>query len=153
MPPPNSPSSVAFRCQARMNAGLHMAGELKEATGAGNLFVILADIEITPVDEVEDQVKIHSRCFFHPSLVQCNQWSPTKSPAGSLIRTGMMKASSYAILLPQGPVIRCKSRNNPRPKLTKKPGASLCNDISRQTQVGSHCQIKVINHLGMSRRF
>jgi adenine-specific DNA-methyltransferase len=57
--------------KARMNADLHMAGELKN-TGKGNLFVIFGepDIEIIEVDgQFGDriQVKIHGVDVFHPN--------------------------------------------------------------------------------------
>jgi adenine-specific DNA-methyltransferase len=53
--------------KARMNADLHMAGELKN-TGAGNLFVIFGepDIDINEVDGGQIQVKIHGVDVFHP---------------------------------------------------------------------------------------
>ena len=59
--------------KARMNADLHMAGDLAN-TGKGNLFVIFGepDIEILPVDGEDPetgrvQVKIHGVDVFHPS--------------------------------------------------------------------------------------
>ena len=59
--------------KARMNADLHMAGDLKN-TGKGNLFVVFGepDIDILPVagDDAEDgqlQVKINGVDVFHPN--------------------------------------------------------------------------------------
>ena len=59
--------------QARMNADLHMAGDLKN-TGKGNLFVVFGepDIDIQPTtgDGAEDgqlQVKINGVDVFHPN--------------------------------------------------------------------------------------
>ena len=54
--------------QARMNADLHMAEDLKN-TGAGNLFVIFGepDIEIMPANTGKIQVKIHGVDVFHPN--------------------------------------------------------------------------------------
>ena len=59
--------------KARMNADLHMAGELKN-TGKGNLFVIFGepDIEIIPVQDNgaqarQIQVKVNGVDVFHPN--------------------------------------------------------------------------------------
>ena len=54
--------------QARMNADLHMAEDLKN-TGTGNLFVIFGepDIEIMPADAGKIRVKIHGVDVFHPN--------------------------------------------------------------------------------------
>ncbi|MCI0524761.1 MAG: site-specific DNA-methyltransferase, partial [Acidobacteria bacterium] len=54
--------------KARMNADLHMAGDLKN-TGKGNLFVIFGepDIEILPADGGQIQVKINGVDVFHPN--------------------------------------------------------------------------------------
>ena len=43
--------------KARMNADLHMAGELKN-TGQGNLFVIFGEPDIDVLDAGEDQIKV-----------------------------------------------------------------------------------------------
>ena len=59
--------------KARMNADLHMAGELK-STGKGNLFVIFGepDIDVLPADTDNAeagqlQVKINGVDVFHPN--------------------------------------------------------------------------------------
>ena len=55
--------------KARMNADLHMAGELKN-TGAGNLFVIFGEPDIEISDDLPDdqlQVKVNGVDVFHPS--------------------------------------------------------------------------------------
>ncbi|XSG77631.1 site-specific DNA-methyltransferase [Herpetosiphon llansteffanensis] len=53
--------------KARMNADLHMADTLKN-TGAGNLFVIFGepDITIKPAESQQIQVQIHGVDIFHP---------------------------------------------------------------------------------------
>ncbi len=53
--------------KARMNADLHMADTLKN-TGAGNLFVIFGepDITIKPAEGQQIQVQIHGVDIFHP---------------------------------------------------------------------------------------
>jgi len=54
--------------KARMNADLHMAGDLKN-TGKGNLFVVFGepDIEILPDDDGLFRVKVKGVDVFHPS--------------------------------------------------------------------------------------
>ena len=54
--------------KARMNADLHMAGDLKN-TGKGNLFVIFGepDIDILDADDDQIQVKINGVDVFHPN--------------------------------------------------------------------------------------
>jgi adenine-specific DNA-methyltransferase len=53
--------------KARMNADLHMAGELK-STGSGNLFVVFGepDLEIEPAGDGQIRVKINGVDVFHP---------------------------------------------------------------------------------------
>src|SRR5690606_17412052 len=54
--------------KARMNADLHMAGELKE-TDKANLFVIFGepDIDILEAGDEQIQVKINGVDVFHPN--------------------------------------------------------------------------------------
>ena len=54
--------------KARMNADLHMAGELKN-TGSGNLFVIFGEPDIDVVDSPDDQisVRLNGVDVFHPA--------------------------------------------------------------------------------------
>jgi adenine-specific DNA-methyltransferase len=54
--------------KARMNADLHMAGDLKN-TGKGNLFVIFGepDIDILPADKGQIRVKVNGVDVFHPN--------------------------------------------------------------------------------------
>jgi adenine-specific DNA-methyltransferase len=54
--------------KARMNADLHMAGDLKN-TGKGNLFVIFGepDIEILDAEDDQIQVKVNGVDVFHPN--------------------------------------------------------------------------------------
>ena len=68
--------------KARMNADLHMAGDLAN-TGKGNLFVIFGepDIEILPADGDDPetgrvQVKIHGVDVFHPSSGEVRSHGP-----------------------------------------------------------------------------
>jgi len=54
--------------KARMNADLHMSGDLKN-TGKGNLFVIFGepDIDIIPSDNGQIQVQVNGVDVFHPN--------------------------------------------------------------------------------------
>ena len=54
--------------QARMNADLHMADDLKN-TGKGNLFVIFGepDIDILPADAGQVRIKVNGVDVFHPN--------------------------------------------------------------------------------------
>ena len=68
--------------KARMNADLHMAGDLKN-TGKGNLFVIFGepDIEITPVQDNgakagQIQVKVNGVDVFHPNTGEIRSDGP-----------------------------------------------------------------------------
>ena len=90
--------------KARMNADLHMAGDLKN-TGKGNLFVIFGepDIDILPVEGDGDdgerfQVRINGVDVFHPnSRARSTVTARTASPAGSWTRTTTRRASSSAM--------------------------------------------------------
>ena len=68
--------------KARMNADLHMAGDLKN-TGKGNLFVIFGepDIEIVPVQDNgakagQIQVKVNGVDVFHPNTGEIRSDGP-----------------------------------------------------------------------------
>ena len=68
--------------KARMNADLHMAGDLKN-TGKGNLFVIFGepDIEIIPVQDNgtqarQIQVKVNGVDVFHPNTGEIRSDGP-----------------------------------------------------------------------------
>jgi adenine-specific DNA-methyltransferase len=63
--------------KARMNADLHMAGELKN-TGKGNLFVIFGepDIELLPEKDGRLRVKVNGVDVFHPSTGEVRSDGP-----------------------------------------------------------------------------
>jgi adenine-specific DNA-methyltransferase len=63
--------------KARMNADLHMAGELK-STGAGNLFVVFGepDIEIEQVGADQNRVKIKGVDVFKPQTGEIESGGP-----------------------------------------------------------------------------
>ena len=110
--------------KARMNADLHMAGELKN-TGKGNLFVIFGepDIDILDAGEGKIQVKINGVDVFHPTPAKSAAMVPTASPAGSLIQTTTKKASSSGMPTSSVPTTHTKLSKLPsRLKSTKKHG-------------------------------
>jgi adenine-specific DNA-methyltransferase len=63
--------------KARMNADLHMAGDLKN-TGKGNLFVIFGepDIDILPAEGGQIQVKVNGVDVFHPQTGEVRSDGP-----------------------------------------------------------------------------
>ena len=63
--------------KARMNADLHMAGELKN-TGNGNLFVIFGepDIDVLDADEGHIQVRVNGVDVFHPNTGEVRSDGP-----------------------------------------------------------------------------
>ena len=63
--------------KARMNADLHMAGELKN-TGNGNLFVIFGepDIDVLDSDDAQIQVRVNGVDVFHPNTGEVRSDGP-----------------------------------------------------------------------------
>ena len=63
--------------KARMNADLHMAGELKN-TGNGNLFVIFGepDIDVENLDDGQIQVRVNGVDVFHPNTGEVRSDGP-----------------------------------------------------------------------------
>ena len=63
--------------KARMNADLHMAGDLKN-TGKGNLFVIFGepDIDILDADDDQIQVRVNGVDVFHPNTGEVRSDGP-----------------------------------------------------------------------------
>ena len=63
--------------KARMNADLHMAGELKN-TGNGNLFVIFGepDIDVLDTDDGQLQVRVNGVDVFHPNTGEVRSDGP-----------------------------------------------------------------------------
>ena len=63
--------------KARMNADLHMAGDLKN-TGSGNLFVIFGepDIDILDADDDQIQVRVNGVDVFHPNTGEVRSDGP-----------------------------------------------------------------------------
>ena len=63
--------------KARMNADLHMAGELKN-TGNGNLFVIFGepDIDVLDAEDGQVQVRVNGVDVFHPNTGEVRSDGP-----------------------------------------------------------------------------
>ena len=63
--------------KARMNADLHMAGELKN-TGNGNLFVIFGepDIDVLDTNDGQVQVRVNGVDVFHPNTGEVRSDGP-----------------------------------------------------------------------------
>ena len=84
--------------KARMNADLHMAGELKN-TGNGNLFVIFGEPDIDILEAEDDQIQgAGQRRGRVPSQHrrECAATGRRGSPAGSSTPTTTRRASSSA---------------------------------------------------------
>ena len=83
--------------KARMNADLHMAGELRN-TGSGNLFVIFGEPDIDVLDCGDGQVQVRVKAWTcsTPTPARCAATGPTASPAGSSTPTTTRRVSSSA---------------------------------------------------------
>ncbi len=81
--------------KARMNADLHMAGDLKN-TGKGNLFVIFGepDIDVLEADTISFRLRSTAWTCFTLTAVKCKATAWTALPAGFWIPTTTKKASS-----------------------------------------------------------
>ena len=110
--------------KARMNADLHMAGDLRN-TGKGNLFVVFGEPDIDIIDTDGDQIKIkvNGVDVFHPTQAKSVATTPTVSPAGSSTPTTTRRVSSFATHIFWVPITRTRpSRQRLRPKSTGKRG-------------------------------
>jgi adenine-specific DNA-methyltransferase len=69
--------------KARMNADLHMAGELAN-TGQGNLFVIFGEPDVTLLDEPDGRlkVKVNGVDVFHPQTGEVRRSSSNPTHSG-----------------------------------------------------------------------
>ena len=84
--------------KARMNADLHMAGELRN-TGSGNLFVIFGEPDIDVLDAGDGQVQVRGErrgTCSTPTPARCAATGRRASPAGSSTPTTTRRASSSA---------------------------------------------------------
>lgn len=138
--------------KARMNADLHMAGDLKN-TGKGNLFVIFGepDIEITDVKDNKIQVKINGVDVFHPSTGEVRS-DGAEGIACWFIDTDYNNESFFVrhayFLGANDPYGSLKT--SLKAEINKEVWDTLNSDISRPfpKPTTGRIAVKVINHLG-----
>ena len=143
--------------KARMNADLHMAGELKN-TGKGNLFVVFGepDIDILPAtgEGAEDgrlQVKINGVDVFHPNTGEVRS-DGADGIACWFIDTDYNEESFFVrhayFLGANDPYKALKTTL--RAEIDPDAWATLNSDISRpfDRPESGRIAVKVINHLG-----
>jgi adenine-specific DNA-methyltransferase len=139
--------------KARMNADLHMAGELK-STGSGNLFVIFGepDIEIEPAENNEVRVKIRGVDVFHPQSGEVVSGGP-ESIALWFIDTDYNEESffvrhAYFLGAETDPYKALKTTL--KAEIDEEAWATLRSDTSRPfpKPKSGRIAVKVINHLG-----
>ena len=143
--------------KARMNADLHMAGELKN-TGKGNLFVVFGepDIDILPVGEegtvsTRIQVKINGVDVFHPTTGEVRSDGPD-GIACWFIDTDYNEESFFVrhayFLGANDPYKALKTTL--KAEIDADAWASLHSDVSRpfDRPESGRIAVKVINHLG-----
>ncbi len=138
--------------KARMNADLHMAGDLKN-TGKGNLFVIFGepDIEILDADDGQIQVKIKGVDVFHPNSGEVRSDGPD-GIACWFIDTDYNEESFFVrhayFLGANDPYEKLKTTL--KAEINEEAWATLHSDTSRPFgKPGSgRIAVKVINHLG-----
>jgi adenine-specific DNA-methyltransferase len=139
--------------KARMNADLHMAGELK-STGSGNLFVVFGepDIEIEPAGDNRIQVKIKGVDVFHPQSGEVVSGGP-ESIALWFIDTDYNEESffvrhAYFLGAETDPYKALKTTL--KAEIDEEAWASLRSDTSRPfpKPKSGRIAVKVINHLG-----
>ena len=138
--------------KARMNADLHMAGELKN-TGKGNLFVIFGepDIEILDAEDEQIQVKINGVDVFHPQTGEVRSDGP-EGIACWFIDTEYNEESFFVrhayFLGANDPYKALKTTL--KAEINRDAWATLNSDTSRpfpKPETG-RIAVKVINHLG-----
>ena len=138
--------------QARMNADLHMAADLKN-TGKGNLFVIFGepDIEILESGEGEIQVRVKGVDVFHPATGEVRSDGP-EGIACWFVDTDYNGESFFvrqAYFLGMNDPYKAL-KTTLKAEIDKEAWESLHSDTSRPFPKPSSGRIavKVINHLG-----
>ena len=138
--------------KARMNADLHMAGDLKN-TGKGNLFVVFGEPDIDILDAADDQiqVKINGVDVFHPNTGEIRS-DNADGIACWFIDTDYNEESFFVrhayFLGANDPYKALKTTL--KAEINREAWATLRNDTSRpfaKPQSG-RIAVKVINHLG-----
>jgi adenine-specific DNA-methyltransferase len=138
--------------KARMNADLHMAGDLKN-TGKGNLFVIFGepDIDILEADGERIQVKVNGVDVFHPQTGEVRSDGP-EGIACWFIDTDYNEESFFVrhayFLGANDPYKALKTTL--KAEINEEAWASLHSDTSRPfpKPKSGRIAVKVINHLG-----
>ena len=138
--------------KARMNADLHMAGDLKN-TGKGNLFVIFGepDIDILDADDDQIKVKINGVDVFHPNTGEIRS-DDTGDIACWFVDTDYNEESFFArhayFLGANDPYKSLKTTL--KSEINQEAWATLKSDTSRpfDKPKSGRIAVKVINHLG-----
>ena len=138
--------------KARMNADLHMAGELKN-TGKGNLFVIFGepDIDILPAADNQVRVKINGVDVFHPNTGEVRS-DGAEGIACWFIDTDYNEESFFVrhayFLGANDPYSALKTTL--KAEINEDAWATLYSDTSRPftRPTSGRIAVKVINHLG-----
>ena len=138
--------------KARMNADLHMAGELK-TTGKGNLFVVFGEPDITLLTEKDGRlrVKVNGVDVFKPQTVEVVN-SNADGIACWLLDTDYNEESFFVrhayFLGANDPYDALKKTL--KAEIDEEAWASLHSDTSRpfERPAKGRIAVKVINHLG-----
>ena len=138
--------------KARMNADLHMAGELKN-TGNGNLFVIFGepDIDILDAENGQIRVKVNGVDVFHPNSGEVRSDGP-EGIACWFIDTDYNQESFFvrhSYFLGAGDPYK-SLKTTLKAEIDEEAWASLNSDTSRpfDRPESGRIAVKVINHLG-----
>ncbi len=138
--------------KARMNADLHMAGELKN-TGAGNLFVIFGEPDMDVIDEKDGLIRIHVKGVdvFDPTSGEVRS-DDTDGIACWFIDTDYNGESFFvrhAYFLGQKDPYKAL-KTTLKAEIDKEAWETLHSDISRpfERPKSGRIAVKVINHLG-----
>lgn len=138
--------------KARMNADLHMAGDLKN-TGKGNLFVIFGepDIDVLDAEDGQIKVKINGVDVFHPNTGEIRS-DGAEGIACWFIDTDYNEESFFVrhayFLGANDPYQALKTTL--RAEINEEAWQTLHSDISRPFDKprSGRIAVKVINHLG-----
>ena len=138
--------------KARMNADLHMAGELKN-TGNGNLFVIFGepDIDVENLDHGQIQVRVNGVDVFHPNTGEVRSDGPD-GIACWFVDTNYNQESFFvrhAYFLGAGDPYK-SLKTTLKAEIDEDAWATLHSATSRPfpRPVSGRIAVKVINHLG-----
>ena len=138
--------------KARMNADLHMAGDLQN-TGKGNLFIIFGEPDITllPAEGGQVRVKINGVDVFHPNTGEVRSDGP-EGIACWFIDTDYNEESFFVrhayFLGANDPYSALKTTL--KAEINEEAWATLNSDTSRpfDKPTSGRIAVKVINHLG-----